>query len=188
MPHRTGRVRTFCCIEKIWRWVAIQLLSCVQLSAAPWIAAHQASLSFTISWSLLKLMTIELVMPSNQETRKSSPAPQFESINSLYVAVNLTLLLLWPPTIYPHTCMHLVAQSCPTLWDPMDCSPPGSSVHGDSPGKNTGVGCHALLQGIFPTQGSNPGLLHCRRILYRLSHQGSSLILTYYTHTQEKGG
>ena len=37
----------------------------------------------------------------------------------------------------------------------MDCSPPGSSVHGDSPGKNTGVGCCALLQGIFPTQGSN---------------------------------
>ena len=37
----------------------------------------------------------------------------------------------------------------------------GSSVHGDSPGKNTGVGCHSLLQGIFLTQGSNPGLLHC---------------------------
>ena len=43
----------------------------------------------------------------------------------------------------------------------MDCSPPGSSVHEDYPGKNTGVGCHALLQGIFPTQGSNPGLPHC---------------------------
>ena len=43
----------------------------------------------------------------------------------------------------------------------------------DSPGKNTGVGCHSLLQGIFPTQGSNPGLLHCRHILYHLSHQGS---------------
>ena len=55
----------------------------------------------------------------------------------------------------------------------MDCSLPGSCVHGDFPGKNTGVGCHALLQGIFPTQGSNPGLLHCRRILYHLSHQGS---------------
>ena len=67
----------------------------------------------------------------------------------------------------------LVAQSCLTLCDPVDCSPPGSSVHGDFPGKNIGVGCHALLQGIFPTQGSNPGLLHCRRILYRLSHQGS---------------
>jgi len=55
----------------------------------------------------------------------------------------------------------------------MDCSPPGSSVHGDSPGKNTGVGCHALLQRIFPTQGSNPGLPHCRQILYQLSYQGS---------------
>ena len=53
------------------------------------------------------------------------------------------------------------------------CSLPGSSVHGDSPGKNTGVGCHALLQGIFPTQGSNPGLPHCRQVLYHLSHQGS---------------
>ena len=43
----------------------------------------------------------------------------------------------------------LVAQSCPTLCDPMDYSPPGSSIHGDSPDKNTGVGCHALLQGIY---------------------------------------
>ena len=67
----------------------------------------------------------------------------------------------------------LVAQSCPTLCDPMDCSPPGSSVHGDSPGRKTGVGCCALLQGIFPTQESNWGLLHCRRILYQLSHQAS---------------
>ena len=47
-------------------------------------------------------------------------------------------------------------QSCLTRCDSMDCSLPGSSVHGDSPGKNTGVGCHALLQGIFLTQGSNP--------------------------------
>ena len=67
----------------------------------------------------------------------------------------------------------LVTQSCLTLCDPMNCSPPGSSVHGDSPGKNTGVGCHALLQGIFPTQGSNPGLPHCRWILYHLGHQRS---------------
>ena len=42
----------------------------------------------------------------------------------------------------------------------------------DSPGKNTRVGCHSLLKGIFPTQGLNPGLLHCRQILYHLSHQG----------------
>ena len=48
---------------------------------------------------------------------------------------------------------------CPTLCDPMDCSPLGSSVHGDSPGKDTGVGSHALLQGIFLSQGSNLCLL-----------------------------
>jgi len=55
----------------------------------------------------------------------------------------------------------------------MDGNPPGTSVHGDSPGKNIGVGCHALLYGIFPTHGSNPALPHCRQILYHLSHQGS---------------
>ena len=66
----------------------------------------------------------------------------------------------------------LVAQSCPTLCDPTDYSPPGSSVHGDSPGKNTGVGCHALAQGTFPTSGLNPALPHCRRF-FTLSHEGS---------------
>ena len=130
----------------------------------------------------------------------------------------------------------LVAQLCPTLCDPMDCSPPGSFIHGilqarilewvampssrgdlpdpeikpgspgmqawsevkslsrvrlfatpwtvayrllcpwDFPGKNTGVGCHFLLQGNFPIQGSNPGLLHCRQTLYRLSHSGEDLL------------
>ena len=69
----------------------------------------------------------------------------------------------------------MCAQFCcaQTLCNPMDCSPPGSSVHGASPGKNTGVDCHALLQGIFPTQGSNPGILHYRQILYQLIYQGS---------------
>ena len=47
-------------------------------------------------------------------------------------------------------------QSCLTLCNPVDCSLLGYSVHGDSPSKTTGVGCHFLLQGIFPTQGSNP--------------------------------
>ena len=67
-------------------------------------------------------------------------------------------------------CVCLVVQSCLTLFDPMDCSLPVSSISGDSPGRNVGVGCHALLQEIFPTWGSNPGLLNCRQILYRLSH------------------
>ena len=70
-----------------------------------------------------------------------------------------------------------VVSSC----DPMDCSLqsplsmafPLSSVHGDCPGKKTEVGCHALLQGIFPIQGSNPGLPHCRQILSHRSHQES---------------
>ena len=65
------------------------------------------------------------------------------------------------------------------LCDPMSCSPTGSSVHGDSPGKNIGVGCHALLQGFFPTQGLNPGLPHRRQILYYLSHQGSPRMLEW---------
>ena len=76
----------------------------------------------------------------------------------------------------------LVTQLCITLWDPMDYSPPGYSNHGDSPGKNTGAGCHALLQGIFPTQGLNPGLPHCRWILYYLSHQGSPRILEWVAY------
>ena len=106
-------------------------------------------------------------------------------------------------------CVCLVTQLCLTLCDPMDCSPLGSSVHGNSPGKNIavglpcspardlrnpgieprspafqvdslpseppreprniGVGSLYLLQGIFPTEDSNWGLLHCRWILYQLS-------------------
>ena len=46
----------------------------------------------------------------------------------------------------------------------------------DFPSKDTGVGCHFLLQGIFPTQGSNTGLLHCRQILYQLSYKGRPTI------------
>ena len=64
-----------------------------------------------------------------------------------------------------------VAQSCSTHCDPME----GSPLSMNSPGKNTGVGGHSLLQGIFPTQESNLGLPHCRQILYHRSHQGSPL-------------
>ena len=57
--------------------------------------------------------------------------------------------------IHTHICaavLYLVMQSCLTVCDPVDCNPTGSFIHGDSPGKNIEVGCHALLQGIFPTQ------------------------------------
>ena len=72
-----------------------------------------------------------------------------------------------PTTVFAsRTTCPLSHQSCQTLCNPLDCSPPGSSVHGVFSGKNTGMGCHFLLQGIFLTQGSNPHLLHCRRFLY----------------------
>ena len=67
-----------------------------------------------------------------------------------------------------HACTYvcvLVIQSCLTLCDPMDCSLPGSSVHGTLQAR--------ILEWIFLTQGSNSGLLHCRQILYLLSYQGS---------------
>ena len=57
--------------------------------------------------------------------------------------------------------------------------PHGPHSPWNSPGQNTGVGSLALLQGIFPTQGSNPGLLHYRRILYQLSYQGNPVILKW---------
>ena len=108
--------------------------SVVSDSATPWTAARQASLSFTISHSLLRLMAIESVMPSNLLT--------------------LCRPLLLLPSIFPSIRV-LARLLCP--WN--------------SPGKNTRVGSRSLFQGIFPTQGSNPGLPHCRGILYRLSHQ-----------------
>ena len=68
-----------------------------------------------------------------------------------------------------------VTQSCPTLCDSMDY------------GQNTGVGSSSLLQGIFPTQGSNSGLPHCRRILYQMSHKGSPRILEWVAHPIASG-
>ena len=63
------------------------------------------------------------------------------------------------------------AQLFGTPWIPA----PSSSVHGIFKARSTGVGCHFLLQGIFPTQGPKPGLSHCRQTLYRLSHAISSI-------------
>ena len=79
-------------------------------------------------------------------------------------------------SILPFVCI-LVTQSCPTLCDSMDCSPPG---------KDTRVGCHFLLQRIFPTQGSSLGLLHCRQILYHLSYEESLYHLVRAKKEKEK--
>ena len=70
----------------------------------------------------------------------------------------------------------LVTQSCPTLCDPMDCSPPGSSVQGILQARILKWVASSLLQGIFPTQGSNASLLHCRQSLYHQSHHRKEII------------
>ena len=88
----------------------------------------------------------------------------------------MTCIFIFSFKCYIYWYKHVL--SCSVVYDscdPIDCSLPGSSVHGGSPGKNSGVGCNALLQEIFPTQGSNPSLPHCRCILYCLNHQGSHL-------------
>ena len=69
-----------------------------------------------------------------------------------------------------------VSQPCPTLCDPMNYT-----VHEFSR-PDPGVGSLSLIQGIFPTQGSNPGLLYCRQILYQLIHKGSPRILEWVAY------
>ena len=101
------------------------------------------------------------------------------------MSFRIKLITTWTLWSHYHYVQVLVSQFCPTLCD--SCSPPGSSVQGHSPGTNIGVGCHALLQGIFPTQESNPGLPSCRQILYHLSHQGSPRILVWVAYPFSRG-
>ena len=110
--------------------------------------------------SSLKLMSIELAMPSSHLIILCPPLLLLPSnFPNIRVFSNETVLpIRWPK--YWSFSFRLFA----TLWI-VACQ--------DSPGKSTGVGCHALLQGILATQGSNPVLLHCGWILYCLSHQGS---------------
>ena len=87
-------------------------------------------------------------------------------------------------------CMHTCVLSCSVVSNslqPHELQPAGSSVHGDSPGKNTVEGCKALLQGIIPIQGLTPGLPHCRWILYHLSHGGSPRIVEWIAYLFSRG-
>ena len=108
-----------------------------------------------------------------QETRVLNDLVVFPTFFNL--SLNFAISSSWPesqsvPGFVFAACIVKVKS---TLCDPTDCSLPLSSVHGIFPGKSTGVDCHILHQGIFLTQGSNPGLPHCRQMLYHLSHQGS---------------
>ena len=116
-------------------------------------------------------------------------------MNSKYICIILygrISFFLWlnnsPLFIYTYICVYIcmcvcvfccccsVNELCLTLCDPVDCP-------WNSPGQNTGVGSLSLLQGIFPTQGSNPGLLHCRWFLYQLKHKWSPKILEWVAYT-----
>ena len=95
---------------------------------------------------------------------------------------NVSVLILYSATLlhlFISSCC-LAAKSSPSLSDPIGCSPPGSLPSPwDFPGKNTGAGCHFLLQGIFLTQGWNPCLpthLHCKRILYHWASREAPLL------------
>ena len=114
-------------------------------SVTPWTVAHQASLSFTISWSLLKLMSIELVMPSIHLILCHHLLLLTSIFPSIRIFSNVSAFCIrWPKywsfsfTISPSSeyselitfAVAASLQSCPTLCNPMDCSLPGSSVHG----------------------------------------------------------
>ena len=144
--------------------VKVKSLNCVQLFVTPQTVAYEAPPSMGFSrqeyWSGLPFpSTGDLPDPGIEP---GSPALQADALPSKPPGK--------PELIHAAAAAKLF-QSCLTLCDPIDGSPPGSTIPGILQAR-TLVGCHFLLQGIFPTQGLNPGLLHCRQMLYPLSHQG----------------
>ena len=108
----------------------------------------------------LQLMFPNFLPPSSlgiTDNRNLMAWLHMETLGCLVVGL---LPRFWRSILNSSLLLCVVAQSCPTLGDSMDCSLPGSYVLGNSPEKNTGVDCYALLQGIFPTQGSNLHLLY----------------------------
>ena len=110
-------------------------------------------------------------------------APFFSQTDVLPFILNVNVLPAWVRVscaFYAVCCASSL--SCADSLRPHGLQPARLLCPWNSSGKNTGVGCHALLQGIFPTQGSNPGLPHCRWILYYLSHQGNPRILEWVAY------
>ena len=180
--------------------VVVQSLSHVQLFATPWTAARQASLSFILHYLLEFTQThahwsSDGIHPAHP---LSSPSPPtfnlsqhqgFFPVSQLFssggqsIGASASASVLpvniqgWLPlgiSLYCPMLSHSVVSD--SLW-PHGLQPARLLCPWDSPGKNTGVDSHDLLQGIFPTQGSNPGLPHCRWILYHLSHQGNFYVI-----------
>ena len=145
--------------------------SCVQLFLTLWIAAHQASLSMGFSRQeyqsgLPCSLSGDLLHPGIEPVSLTSPA----SASGFFTTSTIQEAQVYITSISVCCSWSL---SCVRLFGtPWKSSLSGSFFHGNSPGKKTGVGCRALLQGIFLTRGSNPSLLHCRWILYHLCHIG----------------
>ena len=145
------------------------MLSCfspVQLFVTPWAVAHQAPLGKNTGLGYHALL--QGLFP----TQGWNPRP-FMSPALAAGALPLVLPSSGRPSTRPCVCVRdsVVSDS---LW-PLGLRPTRLLCPWDFPGKNTGVGSCILLQVIFLTQGSNPGLLHCRQTLYHLSQQGSPL-------------
>ena len=154
---------------------SVQSLSHVRLFVTPWTTAHQASLSNTNSQSLPKLKSIESVMPSNHLIL-CHPHLLLPSIfPSIRIFLNESALHIRWPKYWHFSCNISPSNEHPGLisfrMDWLDLL----AVQG----KNTAVGCHSLLQEIFPTKRLNSGLLHCKQILYYVSHQKDSTTIKH---------
>ena len=148
----------------------MKLLSHVRLLATPWTAAHQAPPSMGVSrqeyWSALPLPSPAYSLAAAAKSLQSCltlcdrlPRPWDSPGKNTGVGCHFLL-----------QCMKVkseseVAQSCLPLSDPVDCSPPGSSIHGILQARILGWVPVSFSRGIFLTQGSNPGLPHCRQTL-----------------------
>ena len=104
--------------------------------------------------------------------------------HKVYIVKYIHLALPFWPVRYIHA-FHTSWEMLSHVW--LCATPRTIYISWNSPGQNTGVGTHSLLQGIFPTQGSNPSLLHCRQILYQLSHKESPRILEWIAYSFSSG-
>ena len=137
-PHRWDRDNR---IQASWQWLS------QYTSLASRISKVQPCWKCKFSGPAPELL--------NQELWRWEPGICIHKFTSRFQGIQRLRTTAWEDYFQP-CVLCLVAQSWPTLCNAMDCSPPGFSVHGDSPGKNTGVGCHALLQGNLPNPGIKP--------------------------------
>ena len=167
---------------EMWKWKS---LSHVQLFFTPWTVCSPGQNTGVGSYSflqgifptqgsnpgLLHCRQILYCLSHQGSPHKKTHFPKCpltgEWVKTMYIKWNIIQHLEWR---FGHK-LQRESESCSvvtnSLWPHGLCSP------WNSLGQNTGVGSLSLLQGIFPTQGSNPGLLHCRQILYQLSYRGS---------------